>query len=73
VAILGPRQCGKSTLVRYALADKTDILFLDLQNMEDQNKLQDPYLFFKTNENKIICIDEIQLNPELLFCSTQHH
>jgi predicted AAA+ superfamily ATPase len=65
VAILGPRQCGKSTLVKYALADKTDILFLDLQNIEDQNKIQDPYLFFKTNENKIICIDKIQLKPEL--------
>lgn len=65
IAILGPRQCGKSTLVRHALALENDIVYLDLQNLEDLNKLQDPYLFFKVNAEKTICLDEIQLKPEL--------
>jgi uncharacterized protein len=65
IEILGPRQCGKSTLVRHALALENDIVYLDLQNLEDLNKLQDPYLFFKVNAEKTICLDEIQLKPEL--------
>lgn len=65
VAILGPRQCGKSTLVRHALRHLPDVLYLDLQNFEDLNKLQDPWLFFRMNQDKIICLDEIQLRPDL--------
>jgi len=65
IAILGPRQCGKSTLVKHALAHLQDIVYLDLQNLEDINKLQDPYLFFQIHEAKTICLDEIQLKPEL--------
>lgn len=65
VAVLGPRQCGKSTLVKHLFQYKEDTIYLDLQNIEDLNKLHDPYLFFKANENKIICLDEIQLMPKL--------
>ena len=65
IAILGPRQCGKSTLVKHVFANRKDTIFLDLQDIEDLNKLRDPYLFFKVNENKTICLDEIQLMPEL--------
>jgi predicted AAA+ superfamily ATPase len=36
-----------------------------LQNLEDLNKLNDPLLFFNSNAQKIICLDEIQLIPEL--------
>ena len=65
VAILGPRQCGKSTLVKQLLTTESNAIYLDLQNLEDLNKLQDPRLFFKTNSSKTICLDEIQLVPEL--------
>ncbi|MBU3660656.1 MAG: ATP-binding protein [Flavobacteriales bacterium] len=65
VAILGPRQCGKSTLVKQLLTTESNVIYLDLQNLEDLNKLQDPRLFFKTNSSKTICLDEIQLVPEL--------
>jgi predicted AAA+ superfamily ATPase len=65
VAILGPRQCGKSTLVKQLLTTKSNVIYLDLQNLEDLNKLQDPRLFFKSNSTKTICLDEIQLVPEL--------
>jgi len=65
VAILGPRQCGKSTVVKRLISKSQHGIYLDLQNQEDLNKLMDPRLFFKAHEEKVICLDEIQLVPEL--------
>jgi len=65
VAILGPRQCGKSTLARM-LKDKIEgFVYLDLESPSDLRKLDDPELFFEVNQRKTICLDEIQLRPEL--------
>ena len=65
VAILGPRQCGKSTLVKNLSQHFDSILYLDMQKESDLNKLKEPELFFETNANKLICLDEIQLVPKL--------
>lgn len=65
VAILGPRQCGKSTLIRHTLTHQPDVVFVDLQRVEAMNQLQDPVLFFNMNQSKTICLDEIQLKPDL--------
>lgn len=65
VVILGPRQCGKSTLIKMLSESLTNFLYLDLQNRDDLAKLNEPGLFFTANENKTICLDEIQLIPEL--------
>lgn len=65
IAILGPRQCGKSTLVKMMYQNNDNYLYLDLQNLNDLNKLQEPVLFFQANEHRTICLDEIQLAPEL--------
>ena len=65
VAILGPRQCGKSTVVKQLFSNSQNGIYLDLQNQEDLNKLFDPRLFLKINEEKVICLDEIQLVPDL--------
>ena len=40
VAILGPRQCGKSTLVKMLYKNSDAYLYIDLQNLEDLNKLK---------------------------------
>lgn len=40
-------------------------LYLDLQNLDDLNKLREPMLFFQANQDVTICLDEIQLVPEL--------
>lgn len=64
-AILGPRQCGKSTLARQLLMAYPDSIFLDLEDDRDLQKLNDPFLFFKLNKDKLVCIDEIQRRPEL--------
>ena len=63
VAILGPRQCGKSTLAK-ALLQEIPAVYLDLQDRVDRNKLTEPELFFDRYRAKLICLDEIQLLPE---------
>lgn len=65
VLILGPRQCGKSTLIKMMANDLQNFLYLDLQSRDDLAKLQEPTLFFKENAHKTICLDEIQLVPDL--------
>ena len=65
VAILGSRQCGKSTLVKMMSENMEDFMYLDLQNRDDLVKLNEPTLFFQNNKDKVICFDEIQLQPEL--------
>lgn len=64
-AVLGPRQCGKSTLVKELLKDKEGTLYLDLERPSDLQKLQDPEWFLNTQTDKLICLDEIQRMPEL--------
>jgi predicted AAA+ superfamily ATPase len=67
VVVLGPRQCGKSTLVKMLADGLTDFMYLDLQNRNDLAKLNEPDLFFQANRDKTICLDEIQLMPDLFF------
>lgn len=65
VAILGPRQCGKSTLAKMLISKDSSFVYLDLERYSDLNKLEDPELFFRNNQDKNLCIDEIQLKPDL--------
>jgi uncharacterized protein len=64
-AILGPRQCGKSTMAKQILKNYDNSLYLDLEKPSDLNKLDNPEWFFSSNKNSLICIDEIQRKPEL--------
>ncbi len=64
-AILGPRQCGKSTLAQKILQDFQPSLYLDLERPSDIQKLQDPEWFLGTQANKLVCLDKIQRFPEL--------
>jgi predicted AAA+ superfamily ATPase len=65
VLILGPRQCGKSTLAKTIISEMTNAIYLDLERPSDINKLTDPEAFFSLNANKLICLDEIQRTPDL--------
>jgi predicted AAA+ superfamily ATPase len=62
--LLGPRQCGKSTLARRLLAQWGDAVILDLQDRADRARLQEPELFFEAHRHQLVCLDEIQLLPE---------
>lgn len=64
VGLLGPRQCGKSTLAKHILKNY-DALYLDLELPSDLNKLTDAESFLLANRRKLVCIDEIQRKPEL--------
>lgn len=66
VAILGPRQVGKTTLVRdYFSRSGNHQVYLDLERPSDLDKLQNAELFFRVNREKQIIIDEIQRKPDL--------
>ncbi|MEA3348627.1 MAG: ATP-binding protein, partial [Pseudomonadota bacterium] len=63
-AILGPRQCGKTSLALFITA-KHESIYLDLERPADVRRLQEPELFFSEHRSKLICLDEIQRVPEL--------
>ncbi|MBK5194969.1 MAG: ATP-binding protein [Proteiniphilum sp.] len=64
-AITGPRQCGKSTLVKHLLDAYPENIYLDLERPSDLRKLEDAEWFFTSQKEKLICIDEVQRHPEL--------
>ena len=63
VAIVGPRQVGKSTLAKKMLTNQD--ISLDLERPSDLRKLSDPETFLSMHKEKLICIDEIQFSPDL--------
>jgi len=64
-AVLGPRQCGKSTLVRHVLEGRLDTVILDLELPSDLRKLDEPELFLREHAGSLVCIDEVQNKPDL--------
>jgi predicted AAA+ superfamily ATPase len=62
-ALLGPRQCGKTTLARQFIEGKSAIFF-DLESLPDQRRLQNPELVLGALEGLVV-LDEIQSLPEL--------
>ena len=66
VAIVGPRQVGKTSLARYvadALEQKS--IYLDLESPGDLNKLSDPELYLGSLPNLTVILDEVQSVPGL--------
>ena len=64
VALVGPRQVGKTTLA-HTIAAATPSIYLDLEATEDRAKLADPVLFLSNYEDNLVVLDEIQRVPEL--------
>ena len=67
IALLGARQCGKTTLARMyarALPDQTQIHIFDLEDPVDLERLQNPMTILKQLSGLII-IDEVQRRPDL--------
>jgi len=65
VALLGPRQAGKTTLARTITAGRAGSLYLDLERPSDLAKLADPELFLSRHAGQLVVLDEIQRRPEL--------
>lgn len=64
VALIGPRQVGKTTLA-LALGEVYPSLYLDLEDRADRNKLTEPALFLNQYQDRLVILDEIHRLPEL--------
>lgn len=64
-ALLGPRQCGKSTLARHLVAGMPDSLFLDLERRSDLRKLAEPEWFLEQQAGRLVVLDEVQRTPDI--------
>lgn len=69
VALLGPRQCGKTTLAREIAGHSSDSSakrphYFDLEDSEDLARLADPKLALSSLSGLVV-IDEVQRLPEL--------
>jgi uncharacterized protein len=65
VAILGPRQVGKTTLALELVSDRPSAQYLDLESPADAAKLADPAVYFEAHADRLIVIDEVQRAPAL--------
>jgi predicted AAA+ superfamily ATPase len=64
VALIGPRQVGKTTLAQEIAATRPSI-YLDLEATADKDKLADPVLFLGKQTDKLVVLDEIHRVPAL--------
>ena len=64
VALIGPRQVGKTTLA-WSVTRDSGALYLDLESAADRRKLSEPELLFARNQERLVILDEIHRVPEL--------
>ncbi len=64
-AIIGARQVGKSTLAKQILKHHKNVTYIDLETKTDKQLLEEPIRFFQVNKANVICIDEVQLLPDI--------
>jgi predicted AAA+ superfamily ATPase len=64
VALIGPRQIGKTTLA-HTVAESIPSVYLDLESEDDRAKLADPALFLRGYEDRLVVLDEIHRMPEI--------
>ena len=62
-ALLGPRQCGKTTLAR-SFGEGKNATYFDLESRTDLRRLQNPELVLGSIKGLAV-LDEIQAMPEL--------
>ncbi len=65
VALLGPRQTGKTTLAFSQREVHPNALYLDLELPSAQRQLNDPEAFFMAHANQLVILDEVQRMPEI--------
>ena len=65
VALLGPRQVGKTTLAKAIAAQHPEALLLDLERESDRAAMERPELFFAAHRDRLLVLDEVQFVPHL--------
>ncbi len=64
VALLGPRQVGKTTLA-LAIGATRPSLYLDLESAADRARLAEPEAYLGAHEAELVILDEVQRAPGL--------
>src|SRR3984885_3027923 len=64
VALMGPRQVGKTTIAMN-ISDTIPSIYLDLESRIDLEKVRDIIAFHDDNRTKLIILDEVQRLPEV--------
>ena len=64
VALLGPRQVGKTTLA-LEVAKSRPHLYLDLESERDRAKLHQAELYFEAHRDRLVILDEVHRSPGL--------
>lgn len=64
VALIGPRQIGKTTLA-LEIGEDRNATYLDLEDRADREKLTEPKLYLEQFQNRLVILDEIHRVPEL--------
>jgi len=64
VALLGPRQVGKTTLA-LEVGQTANALYLDLESEQDLAKLAQPELYLADHQDRLVIIDEVHRLPGL--------
>jgi len=64
VALLGPRQVGKTTLA-LEIGNARPSIYLDLESSADRAKLADPETYLAAHEDELVILDELHRAPEL--------
>jgi predicted AAA+ superfamily ATPase len=65
IALLGPRQVGKTTLALQLIKGNPKATYLDLELPSDLAKLSDPEDYFFRHQGELMVLDEIQRKPDL--------
>ena len=68
VALLGPRQAGKTTLAEYVARQGLsgrETVYLDLESASDRERLANAELYLAGHEDRLVIVDEVQRMPEL--------
>lgn len=64
VALMGPRQVGKTTIA-LDISESISSVYLDLENPLDLVKVQDIAVFHAENRDRLIILDEVQRKPDI--------
>ncbi len=64
VALLGPRQSGKTTLA-LEIAQQQSSVYLDLEDENDSAKLTNPSQYLEDHESDLVILDEVHRVPEI--------
>jgi predicted AAA+ superfamily ATPase len=65
VALLGPRQVGKTTLAHAVAAGHDGAVLLDMERESDRGALAQPELFLPRYRDRLVVLDEVQHVPQL--------